>query len=110
MPGDVAIVLLVGGLHLAGFLCATLLLFQGLRAQPSEVHSPAREEGEDDGGGSDRTRPRQPSGPRGGGLPLPDAVPARVRLRGPATVGMLAPRSRRRPAHAPRPRRVPASR
>jgi hypothetical protein len=61
---------------------------------------------EDDG-------PRAPSpAPRGGGLPLPDAVPSSVRLREPALVADAHPRPSRRPAHPPRrvPERTPSAR
>ena len=47
-----------------------------------------------------------PEGPRDGGrdgLPLPDAEPARVRLREDARIGDRLPRRPRRPDHAPAP-------
>jgi hypothetical protein len=61
---------------------------------------------EDDG-------PREPSpAPRGGDLPLADAVPSAVRLREPSRVGDAHPRPARRPAHPPErvPERTPAAR
>jgi hypothetical protein len=61
---------------------------------------------EDDG-------PREPSpAPRGGDIPLRDAVPSAVRLREPARVGDAHPRPARRPAHPPErvPERTPAAR
>jgi hypothetical protein len=57
--------------------------------------------------------PRAPSpAPRGGGLPLRDAVPSAVRLREPARVADAHPRPARRPAHPPErvPERTPAAR
>src|SRR6058998_3980424 len=54
--------------------------------------------------------PRAPeAGPRpsDGDLPLPDALPARVRLRDDRRLGDAVPAPARRPAHAPAPRRVP---
>jgi hypothetical protein len=63
--------------------------------------------------GDDDDRPREPTpGPRGGDLPLPDAVPSAVRLREPASPRSGHPRPERRPAHPPErvPGRSPASR
>jgi hypothetical protein len=62
-----------------------------------------------DGPGNDRSRPvrRPPRG--GGGVPLPDAAPARVRLREPARLADLLPDRSRRPAREPgRSPRVPS--
>ena len=62
--------------------------------------------GEDDGPGGPGASAPAPDGPRGGGLPLPDAEPAAVRLR--TAHERLADRSRRvrRPEHAPEPART----
>lgn len=61
---------------------------------------PSSDADDDDGGGRGPDKPpRTPEGPRGG-LPLPDADPARVRIRDhrrPAPTRFRA----RRPAHAP---------
>jgi hypothetical protein len=58
-------------------------------------------------------RPLQPSpSPRGGDLPLRDAVPSAVRLREPARVADAHQRPARRPVHPPErvPERTPAAR
>lgn len=63
--------------------------------------------------GDDDDRPREPEpGPRGGDLPLPDAVPSAVRLREPAPLRAGRGRPARRPVHPPErvPDRSPASR
>jgi hypothetical protein len=63
--------------------------------------------------GDDDDRPRVPDpGPRGGDLPLPDAVPSAVRLREPAPLRTGRGRPARRPVHPPErvPDRSPASR
>ncbi|MCW2951103.1 MAG: hypothetical protein JWQ48_273 [Conexibacter sp.] len=106
MADETLLVLLLGGLHLLGFGFAALLLLPCLRdeqlprwAQPGED--------EDGGGGNDRIGPRAPTGPSGGGIPLPDAVPARVRLRERGRLADLLPQTDRRPAHAPAPVRSP---
>ena len=105
VPADTEIMLLVGGLHLVGAVLAAALILACLRSDTTAPWSP-REEGEEGGGGgSDRRAPREPDRPRGGGLPLPDAAPARVRLRGPATLAALSGASRRR--RGPEPVRTP---
>jgi hypothetical protein len=112
MAQDTLLVALLGGLHLLGLGFAALMLLPLMRDE--QVAPLARRGGEedDDDGGSDRLRPARPSGPRGGGLPLPDAVPARVRLRERQRLADLLPRPARRPAHAPTPApaRTPAAR
>jgi hypothetical protein len=54
-----------------------------------------------DGGGGRRPEPPAPRTPPRGGLPLPDARPARVRLRDHERLGDRLPRRRRRPAREP---------
>lgn len=107
MSPDVQLIALIGGLHLVGILFAALLIQQCLRA---DTVTPWRSpEDGSDWGGSDRRRPRAPTGPRDGGLPLPDARPARVRLREPGRLADLRPGRERRPAREPgQPRRVPS--
>jgi len=105
MADETLLVALLGGLHLLGFCFAAILLAPCLR---DETVAPARLREDDDGGGggNDRAQPTAPRGPRPGGIPLPDALPARVRLREAGRLGALRPRVERRPAHAPA--RVPA--
>ena len=109
MPDETLLVALLGGLHLIGFGFAALLLLPLLR---DERVAPIVRRGEDEdggGGGNDRLGPVVPKGPRGGGVPLPDAIPARVRLREPARLAdLLPPPARRRREHAPSPARTPA--
>ena len=64
---------------------------------------------DDDGDGGSRLEdPLEPlPGPRGGGLPLPDAQPSAVRLREPGRIGEGYPRPARRPEHTPERPRVP---
>lgn len=112
MADETLLVALLGGLHLIGFGFAALLLLPLLRDE--RIVPVARREEDDDsggGGGNDRLHPIAPRGPRPGGLPLPDAVPARVRLREPARLADLLPsptRRRREHAPAPAPSRTPA--
>jgi len=97
---DAEIVLLVGGLHLVAMVFAGILIAFCLRSEETPPFSPGQD-GDDGGGGSDRRVPRDPPRPRGGGLPLPDAAPARVRLRGAATLATLLAGRDRRPAREP---------
>jgi hypothetical protein len=99
---DPQLVLLAGVLHLLMLVLAGVLLAGAVRAQPT---SPWQDKGpgeDGDDGGSDRLRPKPPAGPRGGiPIPLPDAVPARVRMREPGRLADLLPRRERRPAREP---------
>jgi hypothetical protein len=110
MGMDPQLVLLAGALHLLMLLLAGVLLMGAARAKPTAAwrdHNPG-DDGDD--GGSDRLRPNPPSQPRGG-IPLPDALPARVRLREPGRLADLLPRRDRRPAREPArdPARISAS-
>jgi hypothetical protein len=112
MGMDPQLVLLAGVLHLLMLVLAGVLLLGAMRAKPTAAwHEPPSGEDGDDGG-SDRLRPKPPSRPRGGiPIPLPDAIPARVRLREPGRLADLLPRRERRPAREParEPARVSAS-
>lgn len=111
MPDETLLVALLGGLHLIGFGLAALLLLPLLRDERVVPIAPRGEDEDGGGGGNDRLGPIAPTGPRGGGIPLPDAVPARVRLREPARLADLLPRpARRQREHAPSPARTPAHR
>lgn len=109
MPDDLLLVALFGALKLLGLGLGAALLLPILRDEKVDARA-ARGEDEDGGGGSDRRPPIAPRGPRPGeGLPLPDAAPARVRLREPARLADLLPGRRpRRPEHAPEPARAPS--
>jgi hypothetical protein len=108
MGDETLLVALLGGLHLLGFGFAAVLLLPLLRDERIVPLAHGEEEDEG-GGGNDRVRPTPPRGPRPGGIPLPDAVPARVRLREPARLADLIPaRGRREHAPAPMPSRTPA--
>jgi hypothetical protein len=106
MGDETLLVALLGGLHLLGFGFAAVMLLPLLRDE--RIVPAASEEEDEGGGGNDRIRPTPQPGPRGGGIPLPDAVPARVRLREPARLADLLPPRPRRREHAPTPARTPA--
>lgn len=111
MDDQLLLFALFGGLHVIGMCFAAMLLLPCLKDE--SVPPWAQRPGEDDdgGGGNDRLGPDAPQpDPRPGGLPLPDAVPARVRLRGPGRLADLTPPAERRPSHPPVPSPTPARR
>src|SRR5947209_5021684 len=105
MSGDVQLLLLIAGVHLFGFAAVGVLMIPALR---DGWNAPPGGSDSDDGGGrGPKVPPIAPVAPSGGGLPLPDAVPARVRLRDHERLGDRLPARERRPAHAPEPARTP---
>ena len=99
MSGDVELMLMVAGMHLLGLVCAAALILPALRNEPGMP--PRGERDSDDGWGHGPPRPPSPSERPTGGLPLPDAEPAGVRLRDHRRLGELLPRRERRPAREP---------
>jgi hypothetical protein len=100
MSEGVQLVLWIAGVHLIGFLCVAVLLLPALREDPGTAGGGQLDEGEDGWGRGPRTPPTPPAPPRGG-LPLPDAVPAAVRLREAGRLGERLPSRERRPAREP---------
>src|SRR5918992_1841247 len=104
MSPDEELVVIFGALHLVALALGVLMLVLFLRSDTAD----GRQEPEDDeggGGGSDRIQ-RGPKTSPSGGIPLPDADPAPVRLRGPGRLADLLPRwERRRVAEPDRTRR-----
>jgi hypothetical protein len=112
MVSDAELVLLFTVLHVIALGVVTVLLVMFLRSDTTRMWLPPEEGEGGDGGGNDRLGPQIKPGPGGGGLPLPDAVPARVRLRDHTRLADLLPTPPRRPERDPErpPRRVPAAR
>jgi hypothetical protein len=98
--GTAQIILLVVGMHLLALACAAVLIVHAMKAAPT-VAWRAPKGGSDDGPGSDRRGPVVLPRLPGGGLPLPDAEPARVRLRDHRRLADLTPSRERRPAREP---------
>jgi hypothetical protein len=104
MGEETLVVVVFGSLHLLGLGFGMVLLLPLLRDEPMTPWGPPQEDDDGGGGGgNDRVFPQPPRGPSSGGLPLPDAVPARVRLRSDERLADLVPPRERRPAHAPAP-------
>jgi hypothetical protein len=99
MSGDAQLMLMIAGLHLLGLVCVAVLMMPALRDGPD---TPPGSDGSDGGWGHGPGRPpTSPSAPRGG-IPLPDAEQARVRLRdGHGRLFDSLPRRERRPAREP---------
>jgi hypothetical protein len=88
------------GVHVLGLLCMAVLIVPALRSGPASP-APPPDQGSDDGGGNDRHQPTGPTELPGGGVPLPDAVQSRVRLREPGRLTEQLPPRERRPAREP---------
>jgi hypothetical protein len=99
MSGDAQLMLMIAGMHLLGLVVAAALILPALRDRPDTP--PGSEGGSDGGGGHGPSHPLAPPTGPGGGLPLPDAAPARVRLRDHNRLGDQLPRRERRPAREP---------
>lgn len=102
MSGPLAAILLTLIVHVIAFgllvaLCGRDML-DVFRGQPY---------GGDDWGEPPAGDPVATPPPSGGGMPLPDAEQAPVRLREPGRIGERYPRRPRRPDHAPEPARTP---
>jgi len=113
VPGDTKLVLLMAALHLMGLVFVGVLLLMFLRSDTTTGYRPPDDpNGGGGGGGNDRVTPRDLNGPPGDGLPLPDATPARVRLRDHSRLQERLPRPDRRRSDEPEraPRRLPADR
>jgi len=107
MTGDVQLLLWIAGVHLLGLGCVAVLLIPALKDSPSPNRRPEGES--DDGWGRGPKTPPKPPVPPRGGIPLPDAVPASVRLREPGRLSERLPSRERRPAREParQPARTP---
>jgi hypothetical protein len=104
MSGDAQLMLMIAAMHLLGLVCAAVLIIPALRDNP-EFPPPRSDPGSDDGWGRGPDRPpTRPETPKGG-IPLPDAVQARVRLRDHGRLADRLPKRERRPAREPE--RVP---
>ncbi len=94
-----ALMLWIAGVHLLGLGCVALLMFPALKDSPmGPDHRP--DEGDDGWGRGPKHSPQPPRPPRGG-IPLPDAVPARVRLREHGRLADRLPSRQRRPSREP---------
>jgi hypothetical protein len=100
----------VGGINLPAAIGLAVMIAVFAASLLVGGHSaPPEDEPPDDGGGGGKGPPSPPDPPehRPGGLPLEDAEPSRIRLRGPRAP--VRPQPRQRESREPvRPRRTPA--
>ena len=91
------------GVHIFGFVAVGLLMLPALRDDNSDTGDDSGNS--DDGWGNRPNVKPDPSRWPGGGIPLPDAEPASVRLREPGRLADKVPPPERRPAREPAPRK-----
>lgn len=110
MSPDAELMLIFGTLHLIAVALGAFLFVMFLRSETTKPWKPPDEDDGGGGGGNDRLPRRPPRSSPPGGLPLPDAVPAAVRLRSHERLRDLTPQRSRRPAREPAPQRRPVRR
>jgi hypothetical protein len=108
MAPDDGLIVIFASLHLVALVLGGVLFAMFLRSERRPGPRGSEDDEDGGGGGNDRISDHPKTSPSGG-IPLPDAEPAPIRLRGPGRLRDLRPRRvRREPAH-PQPirRRVP---
>jgi hypothetical protein len=108
MSGDAQVLLWIAGVHLLGLGCVAILLIPALRENGPGTTKRQDSDSDEGWGHGPKLPPARPTPPRGG-IPLPDAVQSRIRLREAGRLSELLPRRERRPAiePVPRPTRIP---
>jgi hypothetical protein len=109
MSAGYELLLMIAGMHVLGLAFVAVLMVLAFRQPPGDDRRPS-DSGSDDGWGNEPREPPRPSDRPWGGIPLPDAEQARVRLRDGRKLGDLRPHRERRPAREPEraPARVPS--
>jgi hypothetical protein len=107
MDPDQELVLIFGGLHVISLVLGGVLFVMFLRSDSTKAWEPPdADDSDDEGGGGGNDRVQHGPKPRPtGGVPLPDAEPAPVRLRGHQRMKDLWPRPERRRVVEPAPAR-----
>jgi len=106
MTPDEELMVIFGALHVIALALGVVLFMMFLRSDSTSPWKPPEDDEGGGGGGNDRL-PSRPKPKPTGGIPLPDADPARARLRGHGKLRDAHPRPLRRPAHPPLPQRRP---
>jgi hypothetical protein len=99
MTPDEQLLVIFGALHLVALAMGAVLFAMFLRSDGASNWRPPDDD-DSGGGGNDRISDKPKTSPSGG-IPLPDAEPAPVRLRGHERLADLRPRPLRRPAREP---------
>jgi hypothetical protein len=97
---DEQLVIIFATLHLVALMLGGALFAMFLKSDEGSRPDGADDDENDGGGGNDRITDKPKTSPSGG-IPLPDAEPAPVRLRGHDRLSDLRPRPLRRPAREP---------
>ena len=100
MSGEYQLMLMIAAMHLLGLIGVGVLIYLALHHDSGHQRHPG-ESGQDDGWGNEPRRPPEPSNRPWGGIPLPDAEPALVRLRDNRKLPDHLPARDRRPAREP---------
>ncbi len=108
MSPDEELMVIFGALHLIALALGVVLFLMFLRSDTAGGYKPPDDDESGGGGGNDRLPTSRPKPRPSGGIPLPDAEPPGIRLRGHEKLRDLRPRPLRRPAEDPVRRRVPA--
>lgn len=98
MTEGVKLIVWIAGVHILGLGCVAVLLLPALRDESSSQWGP---DGDDEGWGRGPELPPSRPRPPTGGVPLPDSIPAAVRLRDHDRLGDKLPARERRPVHEP---------
>jgi hypothetical protein len=89
------------GVHILGFIAVAILIIPALRDNDPGSDAGDSNDGSDDGWGNRPNVKPDPSRWPGGGIPLPDAVQSKVRLREPGRLTEHLTAPERRPAREP---------
>ncbi len=100
MSGEYQLMLMIAVMHLLGLVGVGVLIYLAFRHDSGHQRRPG-ESGQDDGWGNEPRRPPEPSDRPWGGIPLPDAEQALVRLRDHRKLLDHLPEHERRPAREP---------
>jgi hypothetical protein len=100
MSGDAQLMLMIAGVHFLALVCVAMLMIPLLRDGNWTPQWRSDSDSDDGWGHGPRRPPSRPEPPRGG-IPLPDAVQARVRLRDHGSLADHRPWRERRPTREP---------
>jgi hypothetical protein len=107
MTPDEELMVIFGALHVIALALGVVLFMMFLRSDATSSWKPPEEDEGGGGGGNDRLPTSKPKPRPSGGVPLPDAEPARTRLRDHSKLRDAYPRPLRRPMHPQTPQRTP---
>ena len=107
MTPDEELMVIFGALHVIALALGVVLFMMFLRSDTTSSWKPPEDDEGGGGGGNDRL-PSKPKPRPNGGVPLPDAEPARTRLRDHTKLRDTHPLPQRRRVHPHTPQRTPA--